>query len=285
MDDSKSIYRPSRASRSLRILAAMFRKNALEYIRYPANLLFGLVMPIVWFVPTYFLIVSFAPDGMSAGLAAWVGQSDFFSYLPVGLVVSFVIMTIFWNVGFALKRLMDIGVLETLWACPVPRVLFIMGESLFSMARVAVELVIMLTVYRYVFGLTLPAGFAATLPYFIPFVCFMYGFGIAFAGLVLLVKDANTMVDTSSFLVQGLTGTEFPPQVMPRAVVALAMAIPITYFIDLLRVETLAITPLVSPAIERGVVFASAVIVPLIGVWFFLRVDRRMRMKGTVHIH
>jgi ABC-2 type transport system permease protein len=269
----------------LATLGAMFKKSVLEYVRYPANMFFGLVMPIIWFVPTYFLIVSFAPGGESVGLAGWIGQSDFFSYLPVGLVVSYVIMTIFWNIGFALKRLMDIGVLETLWACPVPRTLFIVGESMFSMARLVVELAVVMTVYRYLFGFTLPSGFFAALPWFIPFVSLMYGFGIGFAALVLLVKDANTMVDASSFLVQGITGTQNPPQVMPRFLLMFAMAIPITYFIDFIRFDTLAITPLVDPSVERLIILGSAVLLPAMGLWSFSRVDRRVRMKGTIHTH
>jgi ABC-2 type transport system permease protein len=268
-----------------RALAAIFRKNALEYIRYPANMVFGLFMPILWFIPTYFLIVSFAPEGSSAGLEAWIGRSDFFSYLPVGLVVSYVIMTIFWNIGFALKRLMDIGVLETLWSCPVRRSIFIVGESLFSMARMLVEVVIVMVVYRFAFGLRLPAGFTSVLPLFVPFVLLMYGFGIGFAAIVLLVKDANTMVDTSSFLMQGLTGTQNPPQVLPRFLLAIAMAIPVTYFIDLIRFETLEIVPLVAPAVERLVVFAAAALVPLAGLLFFSWVDRRVRTTGTIHVH
>ena len=285
MDGHTAPDRSSRVGATRKALGAIFVKNVLEFVRYPANMIFGLVMPVIWFIPTYFLVVSFAPGGISEGLAAWIGESNFFAYLPIGLIVGYVIMTIFWNLGFALKRLMDIGMLETVWACPVPRTTFIVGESLFGMARMAVELVVLLLVYRFVFGFRLPDGFFSTLPYFIPFVLLMYGFGVGFASLVLLVKDANTMVDTSSFLVQGLTGTQNPPQVFPRFLLAIAMAIPITYFIDLLRVETLGISPLVGPGIEKIIVFAGAIVVPILGLTFFSWADRRVRTTGTIHVH
>ena len=263
----------------------MGKKNFLEFIRYPANAAFSLVMPLLWFLPTYLLIVSFAPDGVSPGLEAWIGESNFFTYLPIGLIVSYVIMTIFWNIGFALKRLMDIGMLETLWATPVPRMLFVVGESLFSMFRMAFELVLVMLVYRFVYGLTLPPGMFQILPYFIPFFVMMYGFGIVFAALVLLVKDANTMVDTSSFLVTALTGTQNPPQAFPRFIVAISLAIPITYFIDFIRVRTLGIEPLVSPAISVAVFSSAAILVPLLGLLFFSHVDRRARIRGDLHVH
>jgi len=149
--------------------------------------------------------VSLAPDGTSAGLEAWIGTSDYFAYLPIGLVVSYVIMTILWNLGFA--------------------------------------------------------------------------------SLVLLVKGASTMVDTSSFLIQGLTGTQNPPRVFPRFLVAIALAIPITHFIDLLRVETLGITPLVGTDVQLVVFLASSVVFPIVGVVAFRRVERRSRIRGDLHVH
>jgi ABC-2 type transport system permease protein len=271
--------------RTVRALGAIFRKSLLEFVRYPANLFFSFIMPIIWFLPVYFLIVSFAPGGESAGLEAWIGESNFFTYLPVGLVVGYVISAIFWNLGFAFKRLMDIGMLETVWSLPVPRLVHVVGESLFSMARLAVELVLVIAAYRFLYGFTLPPAMARTLPYFIPFVAMMYGFGIGFAALVLLVKDANTMVDTSSFLVQGLTGTQNPPQVFPRFLLAIALAIPITHFIDYLRVDTLGIAPLVDPAIERIVFIGAGAVLPVLGVLFFRFVERRARVLGNLHVH
>ncbi len=269
----------------LRALGAVLKKNALEYVRYPMNMFFGLVMPIIWFLPIYFLIISFTADGSSAGLEAWVGHSSFFAYLPIGLMISYVIMTIFWNMGFALKRLMDIGMLETIWSCPVPRMLYIFGESLFSMARMLIEVVIVLLVYRYLYGFILPASIAESLYLFLPFALIMYGFGIAFASLVLLVKDANTMVDTSSFLISGITGTQNPPQVFPRFLLSIALAIPVTHFIDLLRVRSLGIEPLVDPAIELAIVIFSAAAFPLLAALSFRAVERRSRRRGDLHVH
>lgn len=278
-------HHTTRIGRTLAAFGAVFRKNALEYVRYPMNLFFGLVIPVIFFLPQYFLIIAFTPDGQSAGLAAWVGTSDFFAYLPIGLVVSYVIMTIFWNLGFAIKRLMDIGLLETIWSCPVSRLTYIIGESLFSMARLSVEVVMVIVIYRYLFGFALPVSMIATLRYLPPFILMMYGFGLGFASLVLLVKDANTLVDTSSFLIQGLTGTENPPQVFPRILLTVALAIPITHFIDMLRTETLGITPLVDPAVELIYFLSSAVLFPVAGVLVFRAVERRSRMRGDLHVH
>lgn len=269
----------------LRTVGAVIVKNFLEFKRYPVEFFFSFIMPIVWFLPTYFLIRAFAPAGTSEGLAAWVGSNDFLGYFMVGLLVSLVIQTIFWNIGFAVKRLMDIGLLETVWTCPISKTVYIVGESLFSLIRMIYEAAFLLVIYRLLFGMALPAGILPVLPMLIPFLFLMYGFGIGFAALVLLVKEANNIVDTTSFLTQSLTGTQNPPQVLPRFLLVIAMALPITYFLDFLRVTSLGIEPLVPPAISAAVTLVSAVVFPLGGVLVFRLVDRKARTDGTIHVH
>ncbi|CAB1063139.1 hypothetical protein D1BOALGB6SA_7922 [Olavius sp. associated proteobacterium Delta 1] len=266
-------------------MGAIIWKNILEYRRYPMEIAFTFLMPIVWFLPTYFLIISFAPQGTSSGLASWIGTDNFFSFYMIGLIVGYFTATIFWSMGFSLKRLMDIGMLETIWVCPISKLMYIIGESLFSIIRLIYEMTILIIMYKLVFRMAVPPAIWQTLPYFIPFIFLMYGFGIAFASLVLLVKDANTMIDTTSFLVQTLTGTQNPPQVFPRFFLAISLAIPITYFLDIIRVRTLNINPLVPYGLELFIFLAASLLFPICGVWFFNYIDRKCRIDGSLHVH
>jgi ABC-2 type transport system permease protein len=269
----------------LGLISAIIWKNILEHRRYPMEIVFTFLMPIVWFLPTYFLIVSFAPQGTSIGLSSWIGTNNFFSFYMIGLIVGYFTATIFWSMGFSLKRLMDIGMLETIWVCPISKLMYIIGESVFSLIRLTYEMTILITIYKLVFRMAVPPAIWQTIPYFIPFIFLMYGFGIAFASLVLLVKDANTMIDTSNFLVQTLTGTQNPPQVFPRYFFAISLAIPITYFIDIIRVHTLAITPLAPYAIEISILISASILFPVLGIWFFKYIDRKCRLNGSLHAH
>jgi ABC-2 type transport system permease protein len=269
----------------INIFKAIIWKNALEYKRYPVEIAFTFLMPIVWFLPTYLLILSFAPDGKSSGLESWIGSNNFFSFYMIGVISTYFIYTVFWEMGFSLKRLMDIGLLETIWVCPVSKVGYIIGESLFSMIRLTYEITVMLILYKLIFRMTLPPGFISAIPYFIPFFFLMYGFGIAFASLVLLVRDAMTMIDTSSFLVLTLTGAQNPLQVFPRIFLVLSFAIPITYFIDIIRVKALAIKPIMPYNLEVIIFIISSMLFPVIGIKFFKYVDRKCRIKGTIHAH
>ena len=269
----------------LSLMFAILKKNTLEFIRSPAELLMSFMVPFVFMLPTYFLIRSFAPDGSSLGLASWVGNSDFVSFFMVGVIVAYITTTVFWGIGFSLKRLMDIGLLETIWVCPISKVVYLIGETLFSVLRMCYELVIVILLFRFVLRMATPVGLWAVLPFFIPFVFLIYGFGIAFASIVLLAKDANLLVDTTSFLVTTLTGAQNPPQVFPRYILAVSLAIPITYFIDILRVHTIAIEPLIPYNLEVAIFTVSSLIFPVFGILFFRFTDRRCRTLGNLQAH
>jgi ABC-2 type transport system permease protein len=269
----------------LNLLKAVLWKNLLELKRYPLEIMFSFLMPIVWFLPSYRLIISFAPDGNSSGLNSWIGTDNFFSFYMIGVVVNFFIYTIFWDMGFALKRLMDIGMLETIWVCPIKKVMYLIGESMFSVLALLYQIIVVVILFKLVFRMTLPSGFLSSVPYFIPFILLMYGFGIAFASLVLLIKDAVNVIDTSSFLVSTLTGSQNPLQVFPKLFFVFSLAIPITYFIDIIRVQNLKIMPVIDYRIEIIIFIITAFIFPVLGIKFFGFVDRKCRRDGTIHVH
>ena len=71
------IQRLSPGSGRRALVGAIFKKNILEFIRYPMNMFFSIVMPVIFFLPLHFLIRSFTSTGDSTGLEAWVGSTDF----------------------------------------------------------------------------------------------------------------------------------------------------------------------------------------------------------------
>lgn len=269
----------------IRFYLSVFKKNFLEYIRYPANFVFFLIMPVVFILPYYFLMESFAPGGVSEGLAEWTGSNNFSSFFMLGLLVAFVLMKIFWGMGFTLKRLMDIGMLETIWVYPISRIGYILAESLFNAFQLIFEIICVSVIVYFVFKFKIPFELVYQLPWIFLFFIMIYGFGIGFAALVLLLKNANMLVDTSNFIVTTITGTNNPVQVLPKAFLAVAMAVPITYFIDYLRVSTMGIVPLVPIYIERLIIIGSAVVTPLLGSFAFIAVDKHCRKNGSLGAH
>jgi ABC-2 type transport system permease protein len=96
------------------------------------------------------------------------------------------------------------------------------------------------------------------------------------------MREANTLVDVSSFLVQGFSGSNFPVQSLPSWLIPVALALPLTYGLDAVRgwlLETQTILPL---QVEIALLIVFMFVMLWFGSWVFYRVERRVRTLGTL---
>jgi ABC-2 type transport system permease protein len=113
----------------------------------------------------------------------------------------------------------------------------------------------------------------------------LYGFGFAFAAIVLLMREANTMVDVGSFLVQGFSGTNFPVMSLPYWLIPISLMLPLTYGLDAVR-GILIKTDTLLPIVAEVVILIIFMFVMLwLGAKIFYRVERRTRTLGTLGQH
>ena len=269
----------------LRAVLAIAKKDTIMFFRYPLNALFRVVEPIAWLTPIYFLGRSFAGPGGNAGFAAYTGTADYMSFILIGTLLANYISAVFWGMGYALKTEMDSGVLESNWLMPVPRVLMLVGQTLASLAITTFNSAGLLLLAWLAFGFRASGDvLAAALP-LVPMLVALYGFGFAFAALVLLMKEANTLVDVSNFVLSLLSGSQFPVSVLPRLLLPLSLAIPLTYGFDSVRGYLLGTTTLLPMQYELAIlVLFMCVMVPL-GFLIFKRVERHCRTLGTLSQH
>jgi ABC-2 type transport system permease protein len=274
------------SSRSyLRAVLAIAKKDAILFFRYPLNALFRVIEPIVWLTPVYFLGLSFAGSNGNTGFAAYTGTADYMSFVLVGTVLASYIAAVFWGMGFALKSEMDSGVLESNWLTPIPRPLMLVGQTLASLAITTVNSAVMLLLAWLLFGFQVSGNLLAAALTLLPMLVALYGFGFAFASLVLLMKDANTLVDVSNFLVSMLSGSQFPVSVLPRLLLPLALALPLTYGFDAVRAYLLGTTTLLPLGYELAILLLFMCVMVPLGYVIFMRVERRSRTQGTLSQH
>jgi ABC-2 type transport system permease protein len=187
--------------------------------------------------------------------------------------------------GYALKEDMDAGVLESNWLTPISRIHILVGRTLTSLLTTTIISIIMLIIAGLLFGYH-PTGstFAAILTA-IPMLIGLYGFGFAFAAIVLLMREANTMVDVGSFLVQGFSGTNFPVMSLPYWLIPISLMLPLTYGLDAVR-GILIKTDTLLPIVAEVVILIIFMFVMLwLGAKIFYRVERRTRTLGTLGQH
>lgn len=279
-----SLSQPSLKTQ-LRALFVIARKDWKVFWRYPLNAVSNVFQPIIWLTPIYFMGKAFSTDGQALGFAAYSGTGDYMSFVLLGTVLSNFILTVFWGMGYALKQDMDAGVLESNWLTPVSRLLILVGRTLTSLLTTAITSLVMLAVAGALFGFKPTGNTLAAFLTAVPMLIGLYGFGFAFAGVVLLMREANTLIDVSSFLVQGFSGTSFPVQSLPSWLVPIALALPLTYGLDAVRGWLLHTKTILPINVEIALLIVFMFVMLWFGSWIFYRVERRVRTLGTLGQH
>ena len=269
----------------LRAVLAIARKDWIVFFRYPMNALFRVIEPIAWLTPVYFLGQSFAGPSGNAGFAAYTGTADYMSFILVGAILSNYLSAVFWGMGYALKSEMDAGVLDSNWMTPIPRAALLVGQTLASLTITTLNSAGMLLLAWLLFGFEVSGSLLAAAGALLPMLVALYGFGFAFAALVLLMRDANTLIDVSNFLIAILSGSQFPVTVLPRLLLPVALAIPLTYGFDAVRALLLRTTPLLPLEYEIGILMLFMLIMAPLGYLVFKLVERRSKRLGTLGQH
>ncbi len=269
----------------LRAIYHVARVDWRQYWRYPLNALSRIFEPIVWLTPVYFMGQAFSTNGVAKGFAAYSGVSDYMSFILIGTALSNFIGAVFWGMGFSLKNDMDTGVLESNWLTPMPRPLLLFGHTLSSMLITTILGTGILLLGGLIFGLQVSGNAAMALLNALPMLIGLYGFGFVFAAIVLLVREANNMVDMSNFLVQTLSGAQFPVQSMPRWLLPFSLALPLTYGFDAVRGWLLGTKTLLPLNLEFALLCIFMVVFIWLGLWAFRRLERHVRSLGTLGQH
>jgi ABC-2 type transport system permease protein len=187
--------------------------------------------------------------------------------------------------GYALKNDMDSGVMESNWLTPIPRLLILIGRSVTNLFVTAVTSLSMIILCKFVFGFHPTGDVLKAVIAIVPMLIGLYGFGFAFAGLILLMREANTLVDTGSWIIQVFSGADFPVTILPKWLLPISLLIPLTYGLDAARGLLLKTNTLLSIGVEVILLIVFMFVMLGLGSWIFYRVERRVRMLGTLGQH
>jgi ABC-2 type transport system permease protein len=282
--ETTTLSQPTFATQ-LRALFVIAKKDWKVFWRYPLNAISHVFQPIIWVTPVYFMGKAFSTNGQALGFAQYSGTGDYMSYVLLGTALSNFILTVFWGMGFALKEDMDAGVLESNWLTPVSRLHILVGRTLTSLLTTTITSIIMLIIAAALFGFRPTGNVIAAILTAIPMLVGLYGFGFAFAAIVLMMREANTMVDVSSFLVQGFSGANFPVKSLPYWLIPISLMLPLTYGFDAVRGWLLQTSTLLPINVEVAILIIFMFVMLWFGAWIFHRVERKVRRLGTLGQH
>ncbi len=268
-----------------RALRAVAGKDWRQYWRYPLNAVSSVLQPIVWLTPVYFMGLAFSVNGKALGFAGYTGTTDYISFILIGTVLSNFILAVFWGMGYSLKNDMDAGVLESNWLAPISRSILLVGHTITNLIVTTFTSVMMLIIGAVLFGFQVNDRGLAALLVTIPMLLGLYGFGFMFAAIVMVMREANTLTDVGSFLLQIFSGANFPVIVLPKWLLPIAIALPLTYGFDAVRGLLLGTNTLLPIVVEYIIMLIFMVIMIAVGLLAFRRLERYVRQRGTLGTH
>lgn len=253
--------------------------------RYPVTIMTFPWLLITNLIPLYFMGLSFSGSGGPEGFTALTGAENFISFVMVGAILSMFTFAVFFGIGAGLKEEMDQGVLESNWITPAPRTLLLIGRSLASTCTTVIQVCVMMLLalpLGFSFGGSLIDGLGLV---FVPTLVGLYGIGFALAGVALVAREVHAALDISSFGLNILTGQAYPVSILPRVLLTISLALPLTYGIDALRGMLLGTETLLP--INQAVVllWTTALVCVVFGLLVFVLSDRRARRRGTLAMH
>ncbi len=266
--------------RAMHRMLALARAYALGMITYRTRTLVSLLSVLVAVVPVYFVAGALQP---LAALAIASESTEYFTYLIVGSVASFVIAESVSAIPSLINSYIASGMLEQLLTTPIRWPALIMGLSAYGYAWVALRaIVLLLTAWIW-------ATSTIAWPRLLEFGMIMAILAIAYAGIGLLAGALVLAVRSSLYVPQvvatisTLLGTVyFPATVLPPAVAPFASYVPLTPALRAARQVLLRDQPLSQVLPDVLQLMLWAVVGALIGGAAFHLALQHARRNGTL---
>ncbi|HYY54108.1 MAG TPA: ABC transporter permease [Candidatus Dormibacteraeota bacterium] len=270
----------------IRAALAIARKDLLQARRYPVSFLAWIFTTLYQgVIPVFLFGAAFATGGRLVGLERSVGTDDLAGFIFLGGMISGLVANAFWGMAMSFRNEMNQGTLEPTWLTPTSHQTLVLGRALGSLVFYALSQVVLLTIGYAFFGLRFRADLVLAAPAIALAIVAMVGVAYLIAGAVLLIKDADLFVDTTNFLFSTTSGTAFPITVLPAILQPIALLLPTTYAVDLLRHQALGARALFDPVLEYAVLALLTVAVYPLGRFAFARADGRLRRTGALAQH
>ena len=275
----------SRIGRLLTEMQAAFRKDVRIYLRYPSLILSEFITLPAWFVLfAVGVAANFVPKGtVTSNIGPATSTFTFFYW---GFVFLIIFSTSIWGIGQYIRTEQLQGTIEQLFLAPISRLNIIFGRfarTFFTdIAIIAYTALLIGGLGHQQISIINPLMFLAVFPILYLGVL---GFGLTFAAVAFRLKSFNILSNLTQFLIIGLCGVFFPLTVLPGPVRLVSLALPFTYFADLLRYAAAGSTTLIDPALEMIVALGLSLGLFIMGLILFRMTERYAQTRGVIGTH
>lgn len=256
---------------------ASFLKDLRSYVRYPAWVVGEFISTPLWFFFFALGVTLFAPTTASPS------RTEGLSFFFFGFIFIILFSTSVWGVGQSVRNEQTAGTLEQFFLAPVNRVTLIVGRW----ARVFLTDTIIIaytTILLYLLGgglvtIVNPGTFLFSLGLY---EVGLIGFGLFIAAVTMRIKSYNTISNFVFFGYIILTGALFPVTLIPLPFRYVSLAIPFTYFNDLMRHAALGTPTILPHALEYATAILLSISMLFVGFIAFNKIEEGAREHGSL---
>ncbi|NHJ02967.1 MAG: ABC transporter permease [Candidatus Heimdallarchaeota archaeon] len=254
---------------------SMTRKEFIILTRYKFQFFLSFIQVfLIMFLFTAAALILSPADKTSYGLGLMYYSFILFMFLSTAL----------WDIGNSLREEQYQGTLESLFLSPISYISTLISRIITNLIWTSLNVIVTFFVMSFVFG-ELPiknVTWGILILILGTIVCFGFSFG--FAGLALRYKESmNTLTNFLQLIFMIVCAMFFPFSALPEVIQWISRLIPLSYCVDLFRTTMIGVTPELLPfEIEVIIVAVSAVLFPVIGVYYFRRTVQQAKKDGNL---
>jgi ABC-2 type transport system permease protein len=240
----------------MRLAWAFLKRDALIAVSY--RLAFGLSLVEVFTILTvfYYLGKTFGPSEIPA-LARYGGS--FLAFLLIGVALTDCVTLSLTTFARQIREGQMTGTLETTLMSPVRLSAILIYSSLWAYFFSAIRLLVYLVVGGMLYGVNMEKlnALSAVTVFVLTVLCFM-GLGMLWAGVVLLIKRGEAVMNLMGYVVILMSGVLFPSGMLPGWVQWISDLIPLTHALEGMRMALLQGRTLfdLAPIVGKLILFA-----------------------------
>lgn len=268
----------------LRVIFAVFRKDFIQLVRYPAWIFQFLIWPLIF--PLVYILSALAMAGPDkSGILSFqitTGTANYKGYIMIGTMIWMWVNITLWSYGTYLREEQLRGTLEANWLTPINRFDILIGGSISNLFTGVFMTIVSIIEYRFIYGIKFTGGILSWLVIFIAIIPGVYGLGMLFASLILWFKQANAAVNVARGALMILCGITFPISIMPGWMIVLSKFIPFTFGIQASRQLMISGEGIKAASLNLLICFIEGTVLLILGRLAFLRTEILVRNSGSL---
>jgi len=274
---------PKQPGSALDILLTVLKARYKTIWRYKGALVAEIFFPVIFAALPILLGVAVAGNQelAAANFKNSSGTEQFKLYLLLGANTFVVVETMMWVVGYWTRQEQETGTLESVYLAPANRYLVLTGVTLYALIRALMNFSLGLLVGSLLFGVNpLSGNFLLAVGFVLLGMLPMWGISFAFGAIILRLKEANSIISLSTWVVSFFMGIFFPVKILSPLIYYVALGFPPTWMANGVRASLLDVSFFLGTwYLDLTVLLAFALVFPVLGYAFFLSTERRLKSK------